>query len=196
LVHRDLKPASMLLDAQTDGGQPDYVYLSGFGLSGEVLADAGLPLLGPGTLDYAAPEQLAGRAADSRADQYALACVAFELLTGAPPVRRESDGPETYAQALAPPPLLSSRQVGLPTEVDEVMSRALAFSPAYRYGSCGEFAGELRRALGLGPAGPGPATQSPGRSPIRFPAGVWRSAASLAAGLGVGSGGSGGSGGS
>ena len=184
LVHRDLRPASLLLDARTDGDQPDFVYLSGFGLSAEALADAGLPRLGPGTLDYAAPEQLAGRPADGRADQYALAAVAFELLTGAPPVRREPGAPPVYAQVSAPPPLLSSRQEGLPAEADEVMSRALAFSPAYRYGSCGELAAELRRALGLGPAGPGVLTQAPGRSPIRFPAGAWRSAASLAAGLG------------
>ncbi len=191
LVHRDLRPSSLLLDARTDGNQtggdqPDFVYLSGFGLSTEALADAGLPRLGPGTLDYAAPEQLAGRPADGRADQYALAAVAFELLTGAPPVRREPADPAVYAQVSAPPPLLSSRQEGLPAEVDEVMSRALAFSPAYRHPSCGEFAAELRRALGLAPAGPGALTQAPGRSPIRFPAGVWRSAASLAAGLGAG----------
>ncbi|MGH3395391.1 MAG: serine/threonine-protein kinase, partial [Streptosporangiaceae bacterium] len=196
LVHRDLRPASLLLDARTDGDQPDFVYLSGFGLSTEALTDAGLPRLGPGTLDYAAPEQLAGRPADSRADQYALAAVAFELLTGAPPVRREPAAPAVYAPAVyapavyapvsAPPPLLSSRQEGLPAEVDEVMSRALAFSPAYRHPSCGEFAAELRRALGLAPAGPGALTQASGRSPIRFPAGVWRSAASLAAGLGAG----------
>jgi len=185
LVHRDLRPSSLLLDGPAEAGQPDFVYLSGFGLSAEALSDAGLPVLGPGTLDYAAPEQLAGRPADGRADQYALACVAFELLTGAPPVRREPDGPEVSAQASAPPPLLSSRQVGLPAEADEVMSRALAFSPAYRYAGCGEFAAELSRALGLDPAGSGLLTQPPGRSPIRFPAGVWRSAASLAAGLGV-----------
>ena len=185
LVHRDLRPSSLLLDAPAEAGQPDFVYLSGFGLSAEALSDAGLPLLGPGTLDYAAPEQLAGRPADGRADQYALACVAFELLTGAPPVRREPDGPQAPAQVSAPPPLLSSRQVGLPAEADEVMSRALAFSPAYRYASCGEFAAELSRALGLDPAGSGLLAEPPARSPIRFPAGVWRSAASLAAGLGV-----------
>ena len=191
LVHRDLRPSSLLLDARTDanqpgGDQPDFVYLSGFGLSTEALADAGLPRLGPGTLDYAAPEQLAGRPADGRADQYALAAVAFELLTGAPPVRREPAAPTVYAQVSAPPPLLSSRQEGLPAKADEVMSRALAFSPAYRHPSCGEFAAELRRALGLAPAGPGALAQAPGRSPIRFPAGVWRSAAGLAAGLGAG----------
>jgi DNA-binding beta-propeller fold protein YncE len=187
LVHRDLRPTSLLLDGPPEAGQPDFVYLSGFGLSEEALTDAGLPLLGPGSRDYAAPEQLAGRPADARADQYALACVAFELLTGAPPVRRDGASPADYAQVSAPPPLLSSRQDGLPAEADEVMSRALAFSPAYRYASCGEFAAELSRALGLDPAGTGLLAQPSGRSPIRFPAGVWRGAAGLAAGLGAGS---------
>ena len=90
LVHRDVKPANMLVDARP--GRSDHVYLSDFGLSKKAAAaSAGLTGTGQfvGTWDYVAPEQIQGRPADERSDQYGLACAAFELLTGAPPFRRE-----------------------------------------------------------------------------------------------------------
>ena len=82
LVHRDVKPANMLVD--TRPGRPDHVYLSDFGLSKgvAVVGRADRDRAVPGHADYMAPEQIEGRAVDGRADQYALACVAFELLTG------------------------------------------------------------------------------------------------------------------
>ena len=91
LVHRDVKPANILL-AESAEGRADHVYLSDFGLSKHSLAPSGLTATGQfmGTLDYVAPEQIEGRAVDGRADQYALACAAVEMLTGAPvPARRE-----------------------------------------------------------------------------------------------------------
>ena len=89
LVHRDVKPGNMLID--TRPGRPDHVYLSDFGLSKGTLSTTGLTGTGQflGTLDYIAPEQIEGKPVDGRADQYALACAAFELLVGAPPFRRE-----------------------------------------------------------------------------------------------------------
>jgi serine/threonine-protein kinase len=170
LVHRDVKPANMLLDAQA--GRADHVYLSDFGLSkawqgATRLTGTGLYL---GTLAYSAPEQIEGRPLDGRTDQYALACAAFELLAGEPPFRGEQPLAVMYAHVSTPPPLLTERRAGLPPAVDQVFARALAKAPAQRYGSCGEMARELRRALGLasyddvGEAGPPPPAQD-GRRP-------------------------------
>jgi serine/threonine protein kinase len=91
LVHRDVKPANMLVDARP--GRPDHVYLSDFGLAKGSLPSARLTGSGqyPGTVAYMAPEQIEGRAVDGRADQYALACAAFELLSGAVPFERDQD---------------------------------------------------------------------------------------------------------
>src|SRR5579859_3462241 len=88
LVHRDVKPANMLIDVRP--GRPDHLYLSDFGLSKGALSSAGLTGVGQfvGTPDYCAPEQIDGRAVSGQSDQYALACTAFELLTGEPPFRR------------------------------------------------------------------------------------------------------------
>jgi Protein kinase domain len=149
LVHRDVKPANMLLDSQA--GRPDHVYLSDFGLSkawqgSTRLTGSGLFF---GTLDYSAPEQIEGRPVDGRTDQYSLGCAAFELLAGEPPFRRAQALAVMYAQVTAPPPMLTQRRPGLPPAVDQVFARVLAKSPADRYGSCAELATQLRWALGL-----------------------------------------------
>src|SRR5262249_62233921 len=92
LVHRDVKPANILVDSSP--GRPDHVYLADFGVSkwtvlpsnlaGVDLTSVNLPGTGffPGTPEYSAPEQVLGRPVDARTDQYALAVVAFSLLTG------------------------------------------------------------------------------------------------------------------
>jgi serine/threonine protein kinase len=148
LVHRDVKSGNLLLDAGL--GRPDHVYVSDFGLaksgSASVLTGAGAPV---GTVAYMAPEQITGGPVDGRADQYALGCVAFESLFGAVPFERDQDMAVIWAHLSVEPPPLSSRRAGLPAEIDEVLSRALAKSPEGRYASCGEFAQALREALGL-----------------------------------------------
>jgi DNA-binding beta-propeller fold protein YncE len=163
LVHRDVKPANMLLDASAGEGRPDHVYLSDFGLSKQALAPSGLTSTGQflGTLDYVAPEQIEGRQVDGRADLYALACAAFELLSGAPPFRRDEGLAVVYAQLSEPPPSLAARRPGLPPAIDQVMSKALAKSPADRYRSCRDFAVALREAFGLRPVDSGPTSTAP-----------------------------------
>src|SRR6202522_51962 len=148
LVHRDVKPANMLVD--TRPGRPDHVYLSDFGLSKDAVS-ADLTSTGPflGTLDYCAPEQIQGRRVDARTDEYALACAAFALLSGQPPFPREQGMAVLYAQLSAPPPLLTARDPDLPPAVDDVLVRALAKAPEDRYASCGEFAEALRAAFGF-----------------------------------------------
>jgi serine/threonine protein kinase len=86
LVHRDVKLANILVE--TLPGRPEHAYLSDFGLTkGTSATSTGLTAVGQfmGTPDYCAPEQITGATVDGRADQYALACAAFAMLTGSPP---------------------------------------------------------------------------------------------------------------
>jgi serine/threonine-protein kinase len=162
LVHRDVKPANILLD--TRPGRPDHVYLSDFGLSKGALAAANLTRSGMfmGTPDYTAPEQIQGHPVSGQADQYGLACTAFELLCGEPVFMREQGMAIIYAHMSEPPPRLQSRRPDLPAAADAVLARALAKAPQDRFGSCGEFAAALRASLSVAPAA---ATQLAGQAP-------------------------------
>jgi Protein kinase domain len=148
LVHRDVKPGNMLLGS----GQADHLYLSDFGLSKQLVSSAPLTLTGQflGTLDYMAPEQIEGRDVDGRTDLYALACTAFEMLTGEPPFRRDQGLAVMWAQVSAPAPSLRALRPDLPPAVDQVVARALAKSPDDRYRSCTEFARALAAACDPG----------------------------------------------
>ena len=110
LVHRDVKPANMLVDARP--GRPDHVYLSDFGLTKGALSSASLTGTGHilGTLNYCAPEQIQGGRVEARADEYSLACAAFALLSGEPPFARDEGMAVLYAQLSVPPPRLTSRR--------------------------------------------------------------------------------------
>ena len=149
LVHRDVKPANMLVDVRP--GRPDHVYLSDFGLTKVAVSSASMTGAGVilGTLDYCAPEQIRGQQVDARTDEYALACAVFTLMSGTPPFHRDDDTAVLYAQLSDPPPPLTLRRPDLPPAVDDVLQRALAKAPSDRYASCGEFADALRLAFGL-----------------------------------------------
>jgi serine/threonine protein kinase len=174
-VHRDVKPANILVD--TSAERPDHAYLSDFGISKEVMASAALTGSGQylGTAHYSAPEQIRGLAVDGRTDQYALACVAYELLTGAVPFERADVAAVLYAHLHEPPPSLGSRRPGLPGAADEVLARAMAKVPEKRYGTCLEFAAALRaafdrtpdypRSSATAPAGPQPPPAPPTEVP-------------------------------
>jgi protein kinase-like protein len=175
LIHRDVRPANILLDAgDTPAGpvpgelargaraavrlapgsqEPGHAYLGDFGLGrvfppGQIMAADQVA----GTLDYLAPEQIEGRALDGRTDLYALACTAFELLCGMPPFGPDQGLTLMYAQLYAPPPPVSGRRPSLPMAADSVLGTALAKNPADRYPDCAGFARELRAALALQPA--------------------------------------------
>src|SRR5260221_3386493 len=154
LVHRDVKPGNMLIGTVAGSGQPDHVYLSDFGLSKQSLPSNSLTATGQllGTLDYMAPEQVQGRPIDGRADLYALACSAFEMLAGAPPFKRDEGVAVLWAQLSAPTPSVKALRPELPSAVDQVMAQALAKSPGdrYRYQTCTAFANALREACGPG----------------------------------------------
>ena len=165
LVHRDVKPSNMLMDVLP--GRPAHVYLSDFGLSKSVASASGVTAAGTilGTLAYASPEQVRSEPVDGRADQYALACSAFELLAGTPPFQRDDPAALMYAHLFADPPALSAQRPDLAAAVDEVFARALAKAPAERYASCGEFADALRGALNLPAYRPGPGAVPTGTHP-------------------------------
>jgi len=164
LVHRDIKPSNMLVDVGP--GRPEHVYLSDFGLARGVSSVGRLTMAGQflGTPDYAAPEQISGKTVDGRADQYALGCVAFTLLSGGVPFKREQPMAALYAHLSAPPPRLTAVRPELAAAVDDVLAKALEKSPEDRYDSCGAFADALREALGLDPYDPG---RPPAESSLR-----------------------------
>ena len=174
LVHRDVKPANMLVDVGP--GLPSTCTCRTSGWPG-ACCQSGLTGAGQflGTPDYAAPEQISGRDVDGRADQYALACVAFTLLSGSVLFRREVPMAVLYAHLSVPPPRLTAVRPELPGAVNQVLARALSKEPEDRYDSCGDFADALREALGLEPYDPSrpragrPAAQTPSRSAATAP---------------------------
>jgi serine/threonine-protein kinase len=142
VVHRDVKPANLLLDERDCVRVADFGIASAAGLDSNTAAGTIL-----GTAGYLAPEQAAGEPVTAAADQYALAAVAFELLTGSRPFERESATAEAAAHVSDPVPSASALNAELPQQVDAVLERGLAKDPDARYGSCYELAHALRDAL-------------------------------------------------
>lgn len=142
VIHRDVKPANLLLDG--DGN----VHVSDFGIASTTGLDT-LTLPGTilGTVGYLAPEQARGEVATPASDRYGLAVVAFELLTGRRPFESETATTEVLAHLTAPVPRASSVAPELPPEVDAVFRRALAKDPSERPATCAGLVGDLRRAL-------------------------------------------------
>lgn len=142
VVHRDVKPANLLLDANGRLHVADFGIARATGL--DSLTEAGTVL---GTAGYLAPEQAAGRPASAASDRYALAVVAFELLTGRRPYESSVPAAETAAHVHAPIPSAHAANRALPVAVDAVFRRALAKTPEERYASASAFVDALRRAL-------------------------------------------------
>jgi YVTN family beta-propeller protein len=152
LVHRDVKPANVLLGAE------DHAYLTDFGLT-KRLQSAGGATTRPGgwvgTLGYVAPEQIRGERTDARSDVYALGCVLFHALTGEPPYQRDRDEATLWAHLNEPPPSVTSRTPAVPAPFDEVIARALAKDPAERQPSAGDLGRAALAAAGeRAPGGP------------------------------------------
>jgi len=160
LLHRDVKPANILL---TDpDGQERRIFLADFGIARRIDDAAGLTAtnMTVGTVAYAPPEQLKGEAVDGRADQYALACTAFHLLTGAPPYVHSNPAVVITQHVIGHPAPISERRPEL-APLDWVFAVAMARKPAGRFGSCAEFAEQLRESLVPG--------STSGRRDVAFP---------------------------
>jgi serine/threonine-protein kinase len=143
VVHRDVKPANVLIDP---GPQ---VFLGDFGLArdrdGSQLTAPGQVL---GTIDYMAPELLDGERVGPATDIYGLACLACETLTGTVPYVRETDAATMYAHIVEPPPSVSERRPELPHALDAVLAAGMAKAPEDRPASAGTLVIDMLGALG------------------------------------------------
>ena len=151
LLHRDIKPANILLTDTDPRGRR--ILLADFGIARQIGDISGLTATNMvmGTTAYAAPEQLMGKDIDGRADEYALGCTAFQLLTGKAPYD-DSNAAVVIAQHLsAPPPPIGQRRPDL-ADLDAVMAKVLAKDPADRYPNCAVFAAALTGRPGVGTA--------------------------------------------
>jgi serine/threonine-protein kinase len=146
LLHRDVKPANILLANLDSGGWR--VLLADFGIARRVDDSSGLTEtnMAVGTVAYAAPEQLMGQTLDGRADQYSLAATAFELLTGTHLYLDRNPAVVISQHVSAPPPAIADRKPEL-SDLGPVLAKALAKSPNDRYDTCTDFAKALGRHL-------------------------------------------------
>jgi tetratricopeptide (TPR) repeat protein len=148
VVHRDIKPGNLLLDERGS------VYVADFGIATATGLDS-LTATGTvlGTAGYLSPEQAQGQPATAASDRYALAVVAFELLTGSRPFEAETPTAEAAAHAFAEVPSASERRPALPAAVDSVFRAALDKRPLHRYLTCSTFVSALSAACaGADPA--------------------------------------------
>ncbi len=160
LVHRDVKPANVLLES---GGR---VYLTDFGIAKRARSQ-GLTQEGffVGTLDYAAPEQIRGESVGAPADIYAFGCLMFECLTGRKPFARDTDVAVMHAHLLDPPPSATAVRSDLPVALDAVFTQVLAKEEGARFASCRDVIEAARACLGGGllvpPPGATPTAPTP-----------------------------------
>ena len=160
LIHRDVKPANILVTGQ------DHVYLTDFGLTKRASSISGLTRTGQwvGTVDYTAPEQIEGAPVTPRTDVYSLGCVMFEALTGQTPYKRENDLATLWAHVYAPPPSVREINPDISPELDGVVRRAMAKDPAERYVSAAEFGHAVSAAASEAEAPAGGKAGAPPRS--------------------------------
>jgi YVTN family beta-propeller protein len=149
IVHRDIKPANILL------GAGEHAYLTDFGLTKKLSSHTASTRDGGwvGTLGYVAPEQIRGERLDARADVYALGCVLYHAITGAPPYQRESDEATLWAHLHDDPPSVGERAPGVPARFEAVLQRAMAKNPDDRFPSAGDLGRAALAAAGEAGAG-------------------------------------------
>lgn len=144
LVHRDVKPANVLVTPT------DFAFLTDFGIARSE-GDSSTTMVGitAGSYTYMAPERFDSGPITGRADTYSLACVLFECLTGATPFAVQNVSTLIRSHLSDPPPRPSLYRADVPPALDAVIAHAMSKSPADRFASTGEFAGAARAAVGL-----------------------------------------------
>ncbi len=164
LLHRDVKPANILLAHPESGDQR--ILLADFGIARWVNDISGLTAtnMTVGTVSYAAPEQLMGAQLDGRADQYALAATTFHLLTGAPPFQNSNPAVVISQHLSASPPAIGEKRPEL-SALDPVLAKALAKDPNDRFERCADFARALAHRLDAAPTGDVGTTLAPVATP-------------------------------
>lgn len=145
-VHSDVKPTNVLV--HQDFSRRGAVLID-FGVAHSIAAKAGRrPTHIQGSLPYAAPELLHGRAPTAATDEYALACTAVELITGKPPFTAATPMGLVDAHLHNPPPRLSRRVTWVTHAFDSILAKAMAKDPDDRYQSCTEFVRLITHAVG------------------------------------------------
>ena len=156
LVHRDVKPANILIS----GAPPhEQIYLTDFGLTKKLGSPGSLTQTGAwvGTADYVAPEQIQGGQVDGRTDVYSLGCVLYEMLTGSVAYPKDNDMAKLWAHVQDPPPAPRLKRPELVEAFDDVVSRATAKDPGDRYAKASDLADAVDRAVAEQSAALGPA---------------------------------------
>jgi serine/threonine-protein kinase len=170
VIHRDIKPANVMID--TTGTTK----IMDFGIArisdARTVTPTGMVM---GTVEYMAPEQILGEAADGRSDQFALAVVAYQMMTGSTLFGPNTVATLTYKIIYEAPVLPCARNAALPRGVDVVLAKALSKKPADRFATCTEFVGALETAFSDAPTGPlaapaGPATATRAQTTVALPA--------------------------
>ena len=164
LLHRDVKPANILLSHPGSGDQR--ILLADFGIARWVSDISGLTEtnMTVGTVSYAAPEQLMGARLDGRADQYALAATAFHLLTGSPPFQHSNPAVVISQHLSASPPAIGAHRPEL-SAVDPVFAKAMSKDPKDRFERCADFARAFAHRLDAAPTGDVGTTLAPAATP-------------------------------
>ncbi len=142
VVHRDIKPANIMLQNNVT------VKVADFGIAKLMSAqNATLTGMLMGTPSYMSPEQIEAQPVDGRSDQFSLAVLAYELLTGARPFVADSMPTVAHLIVYGPRPSAAAARPGLPPAIDKVLERALSRLPADRFPNCTEFTAALEQAL-------------------------------------------------
>lgn len=147
MAHRDVKPGNVLIQ---EPGSNEKAYLVDFGLTkAHSVEDQQITATGQvlGSLAYIAPEQIDGVDKGGSVDQYALACVAFEVLTGRIPFVRDNPVASISAHLTAPPPEVTELRGELPRAMNGVIIKGMAKKLEDRYPSCADFVQALSEAL-------------------------------------------------